>query len=116
MIPQLRRLLKFHWGPGGLIPPEARADASQLPEDVFPVYCPRCRYDLRTLPDGPCPECGRPFDRGRLLVEQYVIGAVDPECRPVHNRAIIAFILGFALLGIGSFMADIEARYRVSNV
>ena len=37
------------------------------------MVCPGCEYLLRGLPDGRCPECGRTFARGRLLVEQYVL-------------------------------------------
>jgi hypothetical protein len=43
-----------------------------FPEEEYPVHCPGCGYLLRGLPDGKCPECGAPFDRGRLLVRQYV--------------------------------------------
>lgn len=32
----------------------------------FLPRCPECRYDLSGLPDGPCPECGRPFVYERL--------------------------------------------------
>jgi hypothetical protein len=47
-------------------------DPGRLAEAEFPVICPQCAYLLRGLPDGSCPECGRPFERGRLLVQQYV--------------------------------------------
>ena len=55
-----------------VIPPDARADCSKLSEEEFPVFCTKCDYQLRGLPDGNCPECGKPFERARLLVEQYV--------------------------------------------
>lgn len=44
--------------------------------------CPHCTYDLRGLPAGPCPECGRPFDPG--TINQQVR---DPFCT---RRALIA--------------------------
>jgi hypothetical protein len=31
------------------------------------LVCSRCVYDLRGLPDGACPECGRGFTRTELL-------------------------------------------------
>src|SRR5687768_13515970 len=40
-------------------PPKVRLD-----EDLL---CWRCRYNLRGVPDGRCPECGEPFDRAYLL-------------------------------------------------
>lgn len=55
-----------------VVPPDARADCLQLSEEEFPVFCTKCDYQLRGLPDGNCPECGKPFERARLLVEQYV--------------------------------------------
>ncbi len=40
----------------------------------FVPHCPYCHYDLSTLPDGPCPECGAQFEyailRDRWLTEQ----------------------------------------------
>jgi len=57
-----------------VIPPNARVDPSLFSEEDFPVYCPKCDYPLRGLVDPRCPECGEPFDRGRLLVLQYVTG------------------------------------------
>jgi len=54
------------------VPADAVADTDLLPEDEFPVRCPKCDYLLRGLPDGRCPECGEPFERGELLVRQYV--------------------------------------------
>lgn len=32
--------------------------------------CSRCDYDLRSAPDGRCPECGTPFDQSGLLDHQ----------------------------------------------
>ncbi|MBP7933253.1 MAG: hypothetical protein KA354_01280 [Phycisphaerae bacterium] len=54
------------------LPQDARVDPGLFPEDEFPVYCPWCNYLLRGLPDDRCPECGKHFDPGRLLVVQYV--------------------------------------------
>ncbi len=33
-------------------------------------HCPRCGYDLSSLPDARCPECGRYFDRQRQQVHR----------------------------------------------
>lgn len=55
-----------------VIPADARVPPAEFPEDEFPIFCPQCHYLLRGLPDSRCPECGEPFDRGRLLVDQYV--------------------------------------------
>lgn len=55
-----------------VIPPDARADPALLPEEDFPLNCPKCDYLLRGLPEQRCPECGEAFDRGRLLVIRYV--------------------------------------------
>jgi hypothetical protein len=62
----------------------ARLDSSRFTEDEFPVSCARCGYLLRGLPDGLCPECGEPFDRAGLLVQEYIH---DPVRHPVtHAR------------------------------
>ncbi|MCC6360674.1 MAG: hypothetical protein IT450_18195 [Phycisphaerales bacterium] len=54
------------------VPPGATVDPALFPEDEFPVECLGCGYALRGLPDGRCPECGREFVRGHLLVETYL--------------------------------------------
>jgi hypothetical protein len=55
-----------------VIPADARVPAAGFSEDEFPVFCSNCEYLLRGLSSSRCPECGEPFDRGRLLVDQYV--------------------------------------------
>lgn len=47
-------------------------DLPELSEAEYPVFCARCGYELRGLPDSRCPECGETFNRTRLLVDQYV--------------------------------------------
>jgi hypothetical protein len=66
---RIRRLLSYSAG----IPPDTRVDPDRFPEDRFPLYCPQCDYLLRGLSCHRCPECGQEFERGRLLVEQYVL-------------------------------------------
>jgi hypothetical protein len=56
-----------------VIPRDATVDPTLFSEEEYPVYCPKCEYLLRGLPDGKCPECGTAFERGRLLVRQYVV-------------------------------------------
>lgn len=72
-MPRLRNFLRHRVAYGQVIPPDARVSPEEFPEDEFPVYCPGCDYLLRGLQGHYCPECGREFERGRLLVEQYVI-------------------------------------------
>ncbi len=54
-----------------VIPRNATVDPALFPEDDYPVYCNKCGYLLRGLPDGKCPECGTSFERGSLLVKAY---------------------------------------------
>ncbi len=61
-----------------VIPKHARVDPERFSEREFPVWCPACGYALRGLAGGRCPECGREFERGRLLVEIYVLRRWDP--------------------------------------
>ncbi len=74
------------------IPPNARVDAADFSEAEFPVHCPECGYLLAGVPEPRCPECGRPFDRGRLLVEQYVL-ARSPQ-QPGTCRGWLAVLFG----------------------
>ncbi len=53
-------------------PRDATVDPALFPEDHYPVFCTKCGYCLRGLPDGKCPECGTTFARGQLLVRTYV--------------------------------------------
>lgn len=90
-----------------VIPPETRVDPSLFPEEEFPVFCPKCNYLLRGLPDGRCPECGREFERSRLLVDQYVR---EPGRRshPVASKwafrtwlaATLLMLSGIILMGV----------------
>jgi len=45
------------------------------------LLCPHCGYNLRGLPEDRCPECGRPFDRARLLE------LTDPKPRAPADEA-----------------------------
>lgn len=80
-MPNLKRLLRCRLAYGRLITPEMRVDPTRFSEEEYPVYCVKCGYELRALTEPRCPECGTPFDRGRLLVERYVL-----ERQPRSNR------------------------------
>jgi len=89
-----------------VIPPGVAVPAVDFPEDEYAVFCPGCDYLLRGLASEQCPECGRPFNRGQLLVDQYV--------RERDHRVwkqggigrwagrIAAFVLGFLLIYIAA--------------
>lgn len=76
-----------------VIPREARVDPALFPEEEFPIYCGRCGYNLRGLPDGPCPECGTPFDRGRDLVLSYVRFPLGKWWKTSSGRWLIRFLI-----------------------
>lgn len=100
----LKRWHRYPLAYGKLIPPEARVDSTRFPEDEYPVICPKCRYLLRGIADGPCPECGKPFDKGRLLVEQYVVEGglnLHPRRARMARRALWASIVVPILSGLG---------------
>ncbi len=68
---KLRTKWRLRFSSRGSAPGE-RVDPTSFPEDEFPIFCMICDYELRGLPEPRCPECGTPFDRGRLLVRSYV--------------------------------------------
>jgi hypothetical protein len=84
---------------GRTLTDESRADPDLLPEDEFPVWCSKCGYELRGLAQPRCPECGSEFDRGRLLVDQYVW---KRGLKPTRLRRLAGWVgwlsLGFSLM------------------
>lgn len=72
MLKRLNEILSRPLFGTRVIPKDAAVDPALFQEEEFPVYCPKCDYLLRGLPDGKCPECGQSFQRGVLLVQQYV--------------------------------------------
>lgn len=99
-----RRLLQYRFVGRRIITPDARVDPSLFPEDEFPVFCPKCDYLLRGLPDNRCPECGSEFDHGRLLVEQYVNEYGKRFCRGTSRWAWRTWIVAVALAVIAEFI------------
>lgn len=91
-----------------ILPADAEVDPAAFPEEEFPVYCPKCDYLLRGLPDGRCPECGEAFRRCRLLVEQYA----EERAHHVWERGFagrwalrlgVATVCAYTLWFIGSY-------------
>lgn len=98
------------------MPLDARVDPSLFPEDEFPVYCPSCDYLLRGLADNRCPECGEAFDRGRLLVEQYVLERGKRQWPRIHAWARWTFIIGLLLpVPMGCIGAALLAYVATTN-
>jgi hypothetical protein len=111
----LRRLVQHRWYKDAIIPPETRVDPSGFPEEEFPVYCPRCSYLLTGLAGSCCPECGREFDRGRLLVERYLLMRVPLSAagRIGRTGACIGFGLIVLLVAIASFVTVLADPWLV---
>jgi hypothetical protein len=117
----IRKLLPPRVIDGQVVPPDARVDPAAFPDDQFPVYCPQCRYLLRGLTSDRCPECGTPFDRGRLLVGQYIFSPERWQCARSWKWAIWAMVIGFlptaasALFAFGTqLLADPATQPRIS--
>lgn len=89
---------------------DAWVEPSSFPEEEYPVYCGKCGYLLRGLPGGKCPECGEVFERGRLLVCQYVFEW--PAARWMHSTAgkwfswLLTIGVAVPLLGVLGFLAS----------
>lgn len=98
-----------------VIPPGARVDPALFAEDEFPVHCPKCDYLLRGLPDGRCPECGTEFERGRLLVEQYVTRPLEWHRRTSRSRRVLVLgvVAGFTLMGVSAYVAPLVMPFLV---
>ena len=102
-----------------VIPRDGAVDSNLFSEDEFPIYCPKCSYLLRGLPDGRCPECGTFFERERLLVQQYVFQDGEPAWRStrtgkwVRRMMIAGSLLVLLLSGVGYGVHEL-ARSRVT--
>jgi hypothetical protein len=116
---KLRRILGFRMAYGDVIPPEARVDPAQFPEEKYPLSCPKCDYLLRGLPQDRCPECGSEYERGRLLVQQYVIEGgkrITQRSRRFANRAlIIGFLFFFAPMALITLLASLMLYMSVNT-
>lgn len=55
------------------VPTDASVDPTLFPEKEYPVYCPKCTYRLSGLHEQRCPECGTPYNLGKLIVHQYCL-------------------------------------------
>jgi len=85
-----------------VIPKDTSIDPTSFTEEDYPVYCTKCLYLLHGLEDGPCPECGTKFERGKLLVTQYLLYPwVIPFSKTRFRKVnFITGVLGFVLIGI----------------
>jgi len=91
------------------------------PTPAVDVFCPRCRYNLRGLPDGHCPECGERFERQRLLVDAE--RPVEPLWRlglaflvfPAMYWVSIGPILIFLLVFLFKLLDDFVDRSPVAR-
>lgn len=102
---------RFWWWithPAGVSERVKCVDPAQFPEREFPVRCMRCAYLLQGLDEARCPECGDPFDRGILLVEQYIRDRL-PQCdsgrRVARRIMMVAAIITFVpLIAVGALL------------
>jgi hypothetical protein len=75
-----------------VVPRDARLNLNLLPEEEFPIVCEKCGYLLRGLPECRCPECGTDFDRGALLLRQYVHKWFDGMTRTTATGRVIRWL------------------------
>ena len=102
---------------GWRIPKDASVDPARFDEDEFPVVCPKCGYALRGLADGACPECGVAFERGRLLVQQYVRQTGRPSYGRAGKLASACILIASTtfLVFLFLFSSFLFARWRASD-
>lgn len=104
---RLRRLMFYSFLDQCTLPPDASVDPGKFSEVEFPIFCPNCNYRLQGLSENRCPECGREFDRGRLLVQQYVVERgkrTQVRLYKILVRIWIVFIVFALVPGVVSFL------------
>lgn len=84
--------------PSEMAPDWTPADSSGIPEDMFPIDCAACGYDLTGLGEsGFCPACGADFDRGERLLDLYgpevfiedpPVATPSPPEHPARSRKV----------------------------
>ncbi len=81
------------------------------------LHCPHCGYNLSNLPEDRCPECGKPFDRAKLITQ------TRSGMRPIQLREFVfrlamppgVFLIGLLILGLLS-STHIEALIPIGVV
>ena len=86
-------------------------DPALFPEADYPVHCSKCQYLLTGLPDGPCPECGQPFERGKLLVSQYAGDESSIQSRCWVYRYTLRMFLGLCWVYLVPFVGLVLASH-----
>lgn len=100
----------------------ARVDPAAFPEDEYPVFCQRCGYELRGVSEGRCSECGQEFERGALLIEQYVrqnpprTNARYRYSRWVNWTSNVLLAPAFAVMLVFSVLGYVNERFRDASV
>ena len=88
-----------------MIPRKGRVNPDLFPEEEYPTWCLKCEYLLRGLKEDRCPECGQEFDRGHLLVKEYVVEWHKWLLRPSRAGRLFRYVVlpvslgGFLLAG-----------------
>ncbi|MCH8805087.1 MAG: hypothetical protein IH986_03255 [Planctomycetes bacterium] len=107
----IARAWRYQRALGTTIPPEARVDPDRFSEEEFPVFCRKCRYQLRGLTEGRCPECGMAFERGRLLVQEYAIEGGRPLFPRSRKVAKWCLVFGIGLYAVSQITPFILLKW-----
>lgn len=107
----IKRAWRYQRAFGTTVPPETRVDPDRFPEEEFPVVCPKCGYQLRGLASGRCPECGTAFERGRLLVQEYVIKSGRPLFPKSRRVAKWCLVLGIGWYVVSMVTSHLLVKY-----
>jgi hypothetical protein len=79
-------------------------------EPSFIPLCPRCNYDLRGIPDGVCPECGKPFARRQIIDDLERNWSAQLAYRNVSPDALLFVLLIPTLLQLPALFSTAPRR------